>query len=86
MTNVQEFIKVAKANPGKLNMASSGNGTSIHLAGQLFKSMTGTCRRRTCPTVARGPGADGHGGQRHVNVRDPPLSMAQIKAGKPGWL
>src|SRR3989344_3883715 len=31
-----------KANPGKMNMASSGNGTSIHLAGELFKSMTGT--------------------------------------------
>ena len=42
VTNVQEFIKAAKANPGKLNMASSGNGTSIHLAGELFKSMTGT--------------------------------------------
>jgi tripartite-type tricarboxylate transporter receptor subunit TctC len=40
--NVQDFIKYAKANPGKLNMASSGSGTSIHLAGELFKSMTGT--------------------------------------------
>ena len=40
--NVQDFIRVAKANPGKMNMASSGNGTSIHLAGELFKSMTGT--------------------------------------------
>ena len=38
VTNVQEFIKAAKANPGKLNMASSGNGTSIHLAGELFKA------------------------------------------------
>jgi tripartite-type tricarboxylate transporter receptor subunit TctC len=40
--NVPDFIKYAKANPGKLNMASSGNGTSIHMAGELFKSMTGT--------------------------------------------
>ena len=39
---VPEFIAYAKANPGKLNMASTGNGTSIHLAGELFKSMTGT--------------------------------------------
>ena len=40
--NVSEFIAYAKANPGKLNMASTGNGTSIHLAGELFQSMTGT--------------------------------------------
>lgn len=40
--NVADFIRHAKANPGKLNMASSGNGTSIHLAGELFKTMTGT--------------------------------------------
>jgi len=41
-SNVAEFIAYAKANPGKLNMASTGNGTSIHLAGELFKAMTGT--------------------------------------------
>jgi tripartite-type tricarboxylate transporter receptor subunit TctC len=40
--SVAEFIAYAKANPGKLNMASTGNGTSIHLAGELFQSMTGT--------------------------------------------
>ena len=38
---VSQFIAYAKANPGKLNMASSGIGTSIHLAGELFKVMTG---------------------------------------------
>ena len=38
---VAEFIAYAKANPGKINMASSGNGTSIHLSGELFKAMTG---------------------------------------------
>ena len=42
INNVADFIKYAKAHPGKLNMASSGNGTSIHLSGELFKSMTGT--------------------------------------------
>lgn len=41
INTVADFVKYAKANPGKLNMASSGNGTSIHLAGELFKSMTG---------------------------------------------
>ena len=38
---VAEFIAHCKANPGKLNMASSGSGTSVHLSGELFKSMTG---------------------------------------------
>src|SRR5579872_7379976 len=38
---VAEFIAYAKANPGKINMASSGNGTSIHLSGMLFMNMTG---------------------------------------------
>jgi tripartite-type tricarboxylate transporter receptor subunit TctC len=38
---VPEFIAYAKANPGKINMASSGVGTSIHLSGELFKLLTG---------------------------------------------
>src|SRR5262250_2246858 len=38
---VTEFIAYAKANPGKINMASGGNGTSQHIAGELFKMMTG---------------------------------------------
>ena len=38
---VPEFIAYAKANPGKINMASSGVGTSLHLSGELFKFMTG---------------------------------------------
>jgi tripartite-type tricarboxylate transporter receptor subunit TctC len=42
VNTVQEFIALAKSRPGSLNMASSGNGTSIHLTGELFKSMTDT--------------------------------------------
>ena len=41
MRSVQEFIDYAKANPGKLSLASSGVGGTPHLAGELFKSMTG---------------------------------------------
>jgi tripartite-type tricarboxylate transporter receptor subunit TctC len=39
--NVAEFIAYARANPGKVNMASSGIGTSLHLSGELFQAMTG---------------------------------------------
>jgi tripartite-type tricarboxylate transporter receptor subunit TctC len=39
--SVAEFIAYAKANPGQINWASSGNGTSVHLSGELFKIMTG---------------------------------------------
>jgi tripartite-type tricarboxylate transporter receptor subunit TctC len=39
--NVAEFIAYVKANPGKVNMASSGNGTSVHLSGEMFMAMTG---------------------------------------------
>jgi len=38
---VAEFIAYAKANPGNINMASSGSGTSVHMSGELFKVMTG---------------------------------------------
>src|SRR6185503_13551312 len=38
--NVAEYIAYAKANPGKLTFASSGNGTSVHMSGELFKFMT----------------------------------------------
>ena len=40
VNSVKEFIEYARARPGKLNMASSGNGTSIHMAGELFKNLT----------------------------------------------
>ena len=42
INTVNDLIAYAKAHPGKINMASSGNGTSIHMAGELFKTMTKT--------------------------------------------
>src|SRR5205807_9067284 len=41
-TTIPELIAYLKTNPGKLNMASSGNGSTIHMSGELFKMMTGT--------------------------------------------
>ena len=54
---VPEFIAYAKANPGKINMASSGVGTSIHMSGELFKLMTGIDMQHV---PYRGSGADAH--------------------------
>jgi tripartite-type tricarboxylate transporter receptor subunit TctC len=51
---VAEFIAYVKANPGKVNMASSGNGTSVHLSGEMFMSMSEP-RCSTCPIEARRP-------------------------------
>ena len=41
-TNLSEFTEYARANPGKLNFGSTGNGSSMHLAGELYKKLTGT--------------------------------------------
>ena len=54
---VPELIAHAKANPGKVNMASAGNGSAPHMAGELFKMMTGV--NHDARTLSRpGPGAD----------------------------
>ncbi|HTH80539.1 MAG TPA: tripartite tricarboxylate transporter substrate binding protein [Ramlibacter sp.] len=80
--NVRDFIKYAKAHPGKLNMASSGNGTSIHLAGELFKSMTGTYMVHF-PYRGSGPALmDMVAGTMDVMFDNLPSSLPQIKAGK----
>jgi tripartite-type tricarboxylate transporter receptor subunit TctC len=82
INNVADFVKYAKANPGKVNMASSGNGTSIHLAGELFKSMTGTYMVHF-PYRGSGPALlDMVGGTMDVMFDNLPSSMPQIKAGK----
>ncbi len=82
INNVQDFIKYAKANPGKLNMASSGNGTSIHLAGEMFKHMTGIFMTHV-PYRGSGPALmDLVGGNMDVMFDNLPSSMQQIKGGK----
>jgi len=82
INTVADFIKYAKANPGKLSMASSGNGTSIHLAGELFKTMTGTYMTHI-PYRGSGPALlDMVGGNVDVMFDNLPSSMPQIKGGK----
>jgi tripartite-type tricarboxylate transporter receptor subunit TctC len=79
---VAEFIALAKANPGKINMASSGNGTSIHMSGELFKMManvnlTHVPYRGSAPALT-----DLLGGQVQVMFDNLPSSIGHIRAGK----
>jgi tripartite-type tricarboxylate transporter receptor subunit TctC len=79
---VPEFIAFAKANPGKINLASAGNGTIPHVAGELFKFMTGLDLVRV---GYRGGGpalADLLGGQVQVMFETTLATLPHIRAGK----
>src|SRR5262249_6112361 len=79
---VPEFIAFAKANPGKLNMASAGNGTSPHVSGELFKMMAGVDMRHV-PYRGDTPAiADLIGGQVEDFFGSIPASIEHIRAGK----
>ena len=79
---VAEFIDYCRKNPGKINMASSGSGTSVHLSGELFKSMTG-CNMLHVPYKGAGPAlADIMGGQADLIFDNLPSSAGHIKGGK----
>ena len=80
---VPEFIAYAKANPGKINMASAGNGTGPHVAGELFKMMAGVDMVHV-PYRGGGGAAmiDLLGGQVQVLFISPVVSVEHIKAGK----
>lgn len=80
--SVAEFITYTKANPGKVNMASSGSGTSVHLSGEMFKSMTGV-QMLHVPYKGAGPAlVDLMSGQVQVLFDNLPSSIGYIKAGK----
>jgi tripartite-type tricarboxylate transporter receptor subunit TctC len=82
INSVPELIKYARANPGKLNMASSGNGTSIHLSGELFKSMTGTFMLHF-PYRGSGPALqDLLGGSMDLMFDNLPAALPHIKSGR----
>ena len=77
-----EFIAYAKANPGKVNWASSGNGTSVHLSGEMFKLMTGVNLQHV-PYRGSAPAlTDMIGGQVQVMFDNMPSSIEHIRAGK----
>jgi tripartite-type tricarboxylate transporter receptor subunit TctC len=83
INSVADLVKVAKANPGRLNVASSGNGTSIHLAAELFKTMTGTFMVHI-PYRGSGPALlDLMGGQMDLMFDNLPSAMPHIRSGKP---
>jgi tripartite-type tricarboxylate transporter receptor subunit TctC len=82
VTTVPEFIAYAKANPGKIAMGSGGNGSPAHVAGELFKMMTGVNMvhvpyRGGAPAVA-----DLLGGQIQVTFTDMATSIEYIRTGK----
>jgi tripartite-type tricarboxylate transporter receptor subunit TctC len=79
---VPEFIAYAKANPGKINMASGGNGSPSHVSGELFKMMTGVNLLHV-PYRGAGPAlVDLLGGQVQVNFSSMSSSIEYVRAGK----
>jgi len=80
--SVPDFIAYAKANPGKINMVSGGNGTSVHVSGELFKMMAGISMVHV-PYRGAGPALiDLLAGQGQVMFDNLPSSIEHIRAGK----
>jgi tripartite-type tricarboxylate transporter receptor subunit TctC len=79
---VPEFIAYAKANPGKINMASAGNGTGQHVAGELFKMMTGVNMVHVPYRGAAPALNDLIGGQVQVMFDSLTASIEHIRAGR----
>jgi len=82
VNNLKELIAYAKANPGKLNYASSGNGSIQHIAGELFKQLTGTFITHI-PYRGSGPAVqDLMAGQVDIFITTPAGVVSQIQGGK----
>jgi tripartite-type tricarboxylate transporter receptor subunit TctC len=79
---VPEFIAYAKANPGLINMASSGNGSTIHMSGELFKMMTGVTMVHVPYRGAAPALTDMIGGQVQVMFDNVPSSIEYVRTGK----
>ena len=81
-TTVPELIAHLKANPGKLNMASSGNGSTIHMSGELFKMMTGVNMTHV-PYRGGAPAlTDMIGGQVQVMFDNIPTATEFVRSGQ----
>ena len=79
---IPELIAYAKENPGKLNMASSGIGSTIHMSGELFKMMTGI-KMTHVPYRGSAPAlTDMIGGQVQVMFDNMPTASPFVKDGK----
>jgi tripartite-type tricarboxylate transporter receptor subunit TctC len=79
--NVAEFIEYVKANPGKVNMASSGNGTSVHLSGEMFMAMSGA-KMQHVPYRGAAPAiTDLLAGQVHVIFDNMPSIIQHVRSG-----
>ena len=82
VNNLKELIAYAKANPGKLNYASSGNGSIQHIAGELFKQLTGTFITHI-PYRGSGPAVqDLMAGQVDIFITTPAGVVSQIQGGR----
>jgi tripartite-type tricarboxylate transporter receptor subunit TctC len=80
--SVRELIEAAKKEPGKLTFASSGNGTSIHLSGELFKLLTGTQLTHVPYKGSAAALPDVMSGAVNIMFDNAPSAMPQIKGGK----
>ena len=82
INTIADLARAAKANPGRLNVASSGNGTSIHLSAELFKSLTGTFMLHL-PYRGSGPALiDLMSGNVDLMFDNLPSALPHIKSGK----
>ena len=80
--SVKELIAYAAANPGKLNFASSGSGSSIHLSGELFKTMAGVNMTHVPYKSSAPPLTDLIGGQVQLMFDNLPSALPHVKSGK----
>jgi tripartite-type tricarboxylate transporter receptor subunit TctC len=79
---VPEFIAYAKANPGKVSMASGGTGAASHMSGELFKMMTGVTMVHVPYRGAAQALTDLIGGQVEIMFESVPASIEHVRTGK----